>query len=187
MTVAVAIVGGLLAAGVVWIVATRQRRGALNSAFWLVVIGVVIVVLEHPMFATTYAAQVLYPEADGFVFNDHARIHFFMAGVYAFFGLVVLVVVGRTLLREGRRAGWFTVLGALSVGALDLVLGGIWYEHGSPLYALFGAERPEGFGWPFLYAYLLAWTAALVISYRPVFHQTARTNTSPHNLVDPPT
>jgi len=188
MSVLVAIVGGLSAAGVVWVVATRHRQGVLKAASWLVVYGAVVLAVEHPQFATAYPARVLYPEADGFFFNDHARIHFFMAGIYSLIGLGVLVVVARTLLREGRRAGWFTVLGALVVGgSFDLVLGGIWYEHGSPLYGPFGVEQPEGFGWPLLYVYLFAWTAALVISYRPIFHQTARTDTSPATLVYPPT
>ena len=92
-----------------------------------------------------------------------------MAGVYTLIGLVVIGVVARTLLREGRRAGWLIVFGALVVGGgLDLIVGGIWFGHGSPLYALFDVQGDE-FGWPFLYIYLFAWVAALVISYRPIF------------------
>ena len=91
-----------------------------------------------------------------------------MAGVYTLIGLVVIGVVARTLLREGRRAGWLIVLGALVVGGgLDLILGGIWFTHGSPLYTPFDIQGDGFLGWPFLYNYLFAWVAALVISYRP--------------------
>jgi hypothetical protein len=30
-------------------------------------------------------------------------------------------------------------------------------------------EQPLGGGWQFLYVYLVAWIAALVLSYKPVF------------------
>jgi hypothetical protein len=90
-----------------------------------------------------------------------------MAGIYAIIGLILLGVIARTLLREGRRAGWYPVLFALVIGGgLDLVMGGLWYQHGSPIYLTPGAL---GFGWEFFYVYMVAWAAALVISYRPIF------------------
>ena len=99
----------------------------------------------------------------------HARVHFFMAGIYAIIGLVVLGVIARTLLREGRPVGWFAVLFALIVGGtFDLVMGALWFQHGSPLYLLVG-ERLLGFGWEFLYVYYVAWIAALVVSYKLIF------------------
>ena len=125
MDIVVPIVGGLLAVGVVWIIVIRHRIGVLNAASRLVILGAVVVAFEHPQFAITLSARVIYPEAQNFVFHDHARLHFFMAGVYTLIGLVVIGVVARTLLREGRRAGWLIVLGALVVGGgLDLIVGG---------------------------------------------------------------
>ena len=152
--------GGLLAVGVVWIIVIRHRIGVLNAASRLVILGAVVLAFEHPQFAITLSARVI---------SNHARLHFFMAGVYTLIGLVVIGVVSRTLLREGRRAGWLIVFGALVVGGgFDLIAGGVWYAHGSPLYTLFDVQG-DGFGWPFLYNYLFAWVAALVISYRPIF------------------
>ncbi len=99
----------------------------------------------------------------------HARLHFFMAGIYTIIGAVLLVVIARTLLKEGRRSGWYALLFALLVGAgFDLVMQGWWFQHGSPLYQWFGGES-QGFGWEFLYTYPVAWIAALVISYKPIF------------------
>ena len=172
LNIVVPIVGGLLAVGVVWIIVIRHRIGVLNAASRLVIFGAVVLAFEHPIFAMTLSARVIYPEAQNFVFHNHARLHFFMAGVYTLIGLVVIGVVARTLLREGRRAGWLIVLGALVVGGgLELILGGIWFTHGSPLYTLFDVQGDTGtlLGWPFLYNYLFAWIAALVISYRPIF------------------
>ena len=54
-------------------------------------------------------------------------------------------------------------------GGSDLVLGGFWFQHGSPIYRLIGLEEQGGFGWQGLYLYIIAWTAALAISYRPIF------------------
>jgi uncharacterized membrane protein AbrB (regulator of aidB expression) len=88
-----------------------------------------------------------------------------MAGIYTIIGLILLCVIARTLLREGRRAGWYSVLFALIVGGLsELLIGAQWYQHDSPLYA-----QPLGFGWQFLYVYFIAWIAALVMAYKPIF------------------
>ena len=77
-----------------------------------------------------------------------------MAGVYAFIGLALLCVVAWTLLRAGRRSGWYALLAALLTGGgFDLIIGGLWFQHGSPLYRLF-TEGLMGFGWQFLYVYL---------------------------------
>jgi len=149
------------------LIAFRKRLGVLNAASWLVIWGSVILAGEHPQFTLTYTAGVVWPEARQLFLIPHARIHFFMAGIYAIVGLILLGVLARTLLREGRRAGWFAVLAALVLGGgIDLIMGGLWYQHGSPLYFL---ERPLGFGWQFFYVYPVAWAAALVLSYKPIF------------------
>jgi hypothetical protein len=53
-------------------------------------------------------------------------------------------------------------------GLSELFIGAQWFQHGSPVYSLFGVQ-PIGFGWQFLYVYFVAWIAALVISYKPIF------------------
>lgn len=159
-----ALVGLLVVAA---LIVFRKRLGVLNAASWLVIWGSVILLGEHPQFTLTYAAGGVWPEGVGMRLIAHARLHFFMAGIYAIIGLILLGVIARTLLREGRRAGWYSVLFALVIGGgLDLVMGGLWYQHGSPLYLTPG---PLGFGWQFLYVYMIAWAAALVTSYRPIF------------------
>jgi hypothetical protein len=159
-----AIVGMLVVAA---LIVFRKRLGVLNAASWLVIWGSVVLFGEHPQFTLAYAAGVIYPEAKQLVLIPHARIHFFIAGIYAIIGLILLGVLARTLLREGRRTGWYALLFVIVVGGgIDLVMGGLWYQHGSPLYFM---ERPLGFGWEFLYVYLVAWVAALVLSYKPIF------------------
>jgi len=143
----------------------RKRLGVLNAASWLVIWGSVGVFAEHPYWSLTIAAG--YAEGRQMVILPHARLHFFMAGIYALIGLIFLGVIARTLLKEGRRTGWYTLLFAVVVGGgMELIMGGLWYQHGSPLYFM---ERPLGFGWQGLYFYLVAWVAALALSYKPIF------------------
>jgi hypothetical protein len=160
---------GQIAAIVAWLVVAalivfRKRLGVLNAASWLVIWGAVAA-LEHPQWAIVIAAG--FAEGQEMVLVPHARIHFFMAGIYALIGLVFLGVIARTLLKEGRRTGWYALLFAVAIGGtIDLIMGGLWFQHGSPLYFM---ERPLGFGWEFFYMYLGAWIAALVLSYKPIF------------------
>jgi hypothetical protein len=153
---------------VVALIVSRKRLGVLKTASWLVIWGAVVLFGEHPQFALTYTGPPLWPEAQQLVLISHARLHFFMAGIYTIIGLLLLGVIARTLLIEGRRAGWYSVLVAVVIGGgFDLVMGRLWFQHGSPLY--FMGEHVLGFGWEFLYVYLIAWMAALVISYKPIF------------------
>jgi len=151
------------------IIVTYRRRGLLNTASWLVIWGAIVLLTEHPVFAIGFTVPI--PDIANELKTTpmplipHARTHFFMAGIYTIIGLILLCVIARTLLREGRRVGWYSVLFALLVGGLaDLLIGAQWYQHGSPLYA-----ESLGFGWQFLYVYFIAWIAALVMSYRPIF------------------
>ena len=159
---------------VVVIVAARHRLGELNAASWLVIWGALILLTEHPQFAIAYAVGFRdEPLTNPMPLLPHPRTHFFMAGIYTIIGLVLLCIIARTLLREGRRAGWYSLLFALILGAgSDLVIGTQWHQHGSPLYRLFGIQ-PIGFGWEFLYIYFVAWIAALVISYKSIFAKSA--------------
>ena len=164
-------IGAVVAlAVVIIIVAARRRLGELNAASWLVIWGALILLTAHPQFAIAYSLDF----ADELLIlpitlTPHARTHFVMAGIYTIIGLVLLCVIARTLLREGRRAGWYSVLFALILGAgSDLVIGAQWFQHGSPLYRLFDIQS-IGFGWEILYVYFVTWIAALVVSYKAVF------------------
>ena len=168
--------GLLPAAGVVWIITTRGRQEPLEAASRLVVLGAVIFALEHGIFATTCSADVLCPVRNGLVAGDHVRLHVFMAGIYTFLGAGALIVIARTLLRDGRRAGWFTLLSALTIaGGVELFLANIWFSHGVAEDVTPGAETFEDLSFMFLYTYLVAWSAALVLSYRPVFAKSHST------------
>src|SRR5712692_335249 len=163
------ITGVIALAVILALVLARNRLGSLNTASWLVILGALVIVAEHGQFALSFtrapAPMLLLP---------HARLHFFMAGIYTIIGAVMLCVIARTLLKEGRRSGWYALLFALLVGAgFDLVMGGLWFQHGSPLYQWFG-EPIQGFGWEALYAYPVAWIAALLISYKPIFRDAPR-------------
>ncbi len=169
-----AFVGLVPTAFVLWTVATRHRRGSLESASWLVVLGATIFGLEHAVFATTCAAEVGCPTPGTFFAGDHVRLHVFMAGAYTVVGAGALMVIARTLLLDGRRAGWFAVLGALAVGgSLELILANIWFAHALTEDVTPGAATFEDYAWMLLFSYLFAWTSALVISYRTVFQRSS--------------
>ena len=175
--------GAAVALGVVIVlVAARRRLGALNAASWLVILGALALATEHPQFAIAYSVGFADDlRTHSMPLLPHARIHFFMAGVYALIGLGLLCTVARTLLREGRRAGWYATLFALIAGgASDLVSGALWFGHGSPLYRLLGGQV-LGFGWEMLYVYFVAWIAALVISYQPIFGKVRENSLTEEN------
>jgi len=165
-----ALIGGTIVLVLIGtLVAFRRRLGVLNAASWLVVLGTFVGVGEHAQFAISYSVPLITNEGQ-MVLLPHARFHFFMAGIYTLVGVVLLGIVARTLLREGRRAGWYAVLFALLFGgSFDLVTGDLWYPHGLPLFQSLGGAPVTGFGWEFLYSYFVAWIAALGISYRPIF------------------
>jgi hypothetical protein len=104
-----------------------------------------------------------------------------MAGVYALIGLVLLSTLAPMSFRAGQRAGWYAILFALLVGgASDLVTGALWFGHGSPLCSLLGGQV-LGFGWEILFVYFVAWIAALVIAYQPIFDQVGENSSSKEN------
>jgi hypothetical protein len=178
--------GAAIALGVaIVLVRARRRLGALNAASWLVILGALALATEHPQFAISFSVPFTGIADDlrthPMPLLPHAQTHFFMAGVYALIGLVLLSTIARTLLREGRRAGWYAILFALLAGgAADLVTGALWFGHGSPLYRLLGG-RVLGFGWEMLYVYFVAWIAALAISYQPIFGQVGENSLSEGN------
>ena len=157
------------------LVALRKRLGILNAAAWLVVWGALVIASEHVLFAISYSVPLITNEGPMTIL-PHARIHFFMAGIFALVGLVMVSAVARALMREGRRAGWYAVLFALLFGGgFEIIAGAFFYSHGSPLYWAFTGVPPQGFGWEALYTYFVAWGASLSISYKPVFVKRERT------------
>ena len=165
-----ALVGAVISlAIIVALIASRKRLGALNAASWLLIWGAVVISGEHPFFAILYSLGLLSNEGQMNLL-PHAQVHFFMAGIYTIVGLFLLSMIARTLLREGRRAGWYAVLFALVFGSgFDLIAGAFLYSHGLPVYEVFTGVMSQGFGWEYLYTYSVAWAAALALSYRPIF------------------
>lgn len=161
-----AIVGSIIAATILMVSLGASRFGELRVASWFVTFGAVIVGTEHVMWPIRNVRMVGDP---------HARLHFFMAGIFTFIGLVVLAALAGKLLREARRAGWHAVAFALIVGGVfELVSGGSWYPKGMPLFQVLGL-RASGWGWQWLYLYVLAWMSALILSYRPIFGRQKET------------
>ena len=149
-------------APVVGLLLVRKRLGVLNSATWLVIWGAVVLAGEHGSFALSLSVSLAARAGVG----DHARFHFFMAGVYAFVAGVLLGVVAWTLLRAGSRIGWYAVLFTLVFGgAFELVAGSTIFAHGFPPHSI-----PLGL---FLYSYVAALGSALLISFRPIFRPEA--------------
>lgn len=140
------------------LILARRSLGRLHAAAWLVMLGALIVAAEHAGFAL---AGVLSDELRASL-SAHSRYHLFMAAAYTLVGAGMIGVVGHTLLRQGRRSGWWAVLLALVLGG-GLELGAVLtiFPHGLPPRSI-----PAGL---VLYAYPLAWAAALAISYRPIF------------------
>jgi hypothetical protein len=165
---------GLVLIMAILLVLWRKRLGVLNVASWLVILGGLVIVAEHAQFALSFALGLRASDPYQSIPLSHARLHFFMAGIYTLIGMVFLGVIARTLLKAGQPVGWLAVLfGLLFGGGWDLVMGGLWFSHGLPLYGLLGAPV-EGFGWEFLSTYVVVWTAALVLSYRPIFAKGPR-------------
>lgn len=143
------------------LVLARKRLGVLKTASWLVIWGVVIALGEHATWAMRLALH------ERWWLNPHSSAHYFMAGVYAAIGGLLLCVIARTLLQEGRRAGWYAVLIAFLIGgALEVVMNGptgLLHQHGFASGTTPGGEAI--FGYPF------AWLAALVMAYKPIFRR----------------
>ena len=147
-------------APVVVLTLRRTAMGSLNAAAWIAIWGLAIPVLEHSYFGITEGAVEL---------TGHARIHVLMGLIYWPLAAIGLAVALGTMLREGRRAAWFLLLGLLLVGGgTELLLNGpagLAFQHG------FASDsRAEGMA---LFAYPIAWATALAIAYRPIFQPRA--------------
>ena len=177
IAVGTAVTSAIAFGAILTVVILRKRLGELKVASWLVVFGAVVVATEHPHFGLAEAAMFPYEVHDDLRYallaHPHARLHFLMASVFAAISVVLIAIIARTLLREGRWAGWYAVSVAVVLGAaFEVLVAGPWYPKGSPLYALVGIDN-SGWGWNWLYLYMVAWTAALAISFRPIFLTSA--------------
>ena len=110
------------------------------------------------------------PAALGPLF-PYALYHFFMSGVFTIVALVLLAVIGFQWLREGRRTARYAIMTALLIGGgSELTLGLMIYPHGAAVsicnQGACNFSIPIGL---YLYSYVIAWIAVLVISYRPIF------------------
>ncbi len=166
-------IGGLIGlAIIIALLAFQQRIGKLRTAAWLVTLGTVVL-LEHPFFSILPALQLFFPEGNA-VIHPHARLHWLMAGVYSLIALALILFIAWDGLQQGRRTAWYALLGALIIGGgSELLAGRFLYQHGSPIWLLFGVREPIGFGWDALYLYIVSWTAALVVSFRPIFGRSS--------------
>lgn len=152
------------------LLAFQKQIGKLRAAALLVTLGTVSL-LEHPGFSIIFALRLggVVSEANELVLTQHSRLHFFMAGIYTLVAMALVLYIAWDGLLHGRRSAWWMLLVVLLVGGgAELLVGALIFQHGSPIYTPFGIPI-RGFGWQFLYLYLIAWPCALAISFRPIF------------------
>jgi hypothetical protein len=153
---------GVILTPIVVLLLFRRRLGLMNTAAALVIWGALAACSEHGMWAMRLAIH------ERSWSNPHSTVHYFMAGVYAAIAGILLSVVALTLFREGRRSGWFTVLlVALVGGGFELAMNGPTGH----LYHHVG-----------LYGYPVAWIAALVLAYEPIFVRGTPVSSTPASL-----
>lgn len=135
-------------------IAYRRRVSRLNAAAVLVYWGLLIVALEHANWGIA--------EFGGLDLLTHSGFHYQMLAVYGLATLALVGVVVAPLIRRGNAAGWLglLVLFVIGVGA-EVTTAIVTTPHGAPpRYWIVGLA---------LWAYPLAWGAALVLSFRPTF------------------
>jgi len=155
---------------IIALLAFQKQVGKLRTAALLVTLGTVSL-LEHPGFSIIFSLKLggVVPEAYELVLTQHSRLHFFMAGIYTLIAMALILYIVWDGLLHGRRSAWWMLLVVLLAGGgAELVAGAFIFQHGSPIYAPFGIPI-RGFGWQFLYLYLIAWPCALAVSFRPIF------------------
>jgi hypothetical protein len=188
-----ALVFAVVCLPVIGLVRWRHRLGPLNAASWLVAYGALDVVIEHAGFTFSYTVGGPWHAEGIYEVAPHARVHSFMAGVYAVLGMALLVVIARTMLRQRSRLAWWTLLMVLVVGgSLELITDGptgVLFRHGFPPPPSANCSMPANCSIPVgtsLFAYLLAWAAALAISWRPIFASPGSLAAAPMPPVDQP-
>lgn len=155
VAIAVAFAPTVVALALVW----RGRVSRLKAAVVLLYWGLLIVTLEHANWGIT--------EFGGVDLRTHSGFHYQMLAVYGLAALVLTAVVIGPLLRRGDAASWWglVVLFAVGVGA-EIVTAIVTTPHGvPPRYWIVGLA---------LWAYPVAWGAALALSFGPIFSATHR-------------
>lgn len=138
---------------VVWLV-VRAHLPRLDGAFYLLLWGLFIVVVEHAGFGQAHFG--------GSRLHTHEGVHFQMLATYGLAGLAVTGAVIAPLLKRGDRLGWFglLILAVVGVGG-EALTAAITTPHG---------VAPRWWSWGLaLWAYPLAWVTALALSRRPIF------------------
>ncbi len=139
----------------------RRRLGVLRTSAWMAAWGVVIPVFEHASFTFSGVRELSLAQAAGW----HELYHFRMTGAFTVLAGALVAVVAFSLMRQGCREGWYTVLGALLLVAGFELAGAGGVYHGFP------ASWPVGV---VIYVYVPAWIGALALSYRPIFPEKHR-------------
>ena len=155
---------------IIALLAFQRQIGKLRSAALLVTLGATSLI-EHIAFPIIFALRLggVISEAYELVLTQHSKLHFFMAAIYTLIAMALILFIAWTGLLRGRRSAWYALLGVLLVGGgAQLLAGAFIFQHGFPIYALFGIPI-RGFGWQGVYQYLIAWPGALAVSFRPIF------------------
>ncbi len=155
----------IVLAPIVGLILLRHRVGPLNTAAALVVYGALFPIGEHAGWTFFYVFGGT--DDSGVFWTPHARVHAFMAAVYAVIGLVLLAVVALRLLRTGSRLAWGMLLYAfIAGGSIEVIMNGpagLLFQHTTPPNTNAGANL--------LWTYVIAWGVALVISWKPIFQR----------------
>lgn len=136
----------------------RRRVARLNAAAVLVLWGLLIVAMEHGWWG--------HFEFGGGDLLGHTGFHFQMLAAYGLAAFTLVGVVVAPLIRRGDAVGWFglIVLVVVGVGA-EVATAAVTTPHGvPPRFWIVGL---------FLWGYPVAWGAALVLSFRPIFRPDA--------------
>jgi hypothetical protein len=155
LAVAIAVAPTVVAAMLVY----RRRVSGLSAAAVLVYWGLFIVVLEHANWGIT--------EFGGLDLRTHSGFHYQMLAAYGLAALALVGVVVAPLIRRGDAAGWWGLLAVFAVGVgAEVATAIVTTPHGvPPRFWIVGLA---------LWAYPLAWGAALVLSFRPTFRPEIR-------------
>lgn len=138
--------------------ATSGRIARLDGASLLVLWGLFIVVAEHAGFGISGFRRSQLTTHEGF--------HLQMLAAYGLAALLIAAVVIAPLVRRGNRYGWFGLLALLVVGfGAEVATAVITTPHG---------VAPRWWSWGLaLWAYPIAWAAALGLSWRGTFRRDA--------------
>lgn len=145
---------GLAPIAVIVFAVVNGRLGRLDGASYLVLWGLLIAVGEHVGFGQS--------EFGGFRLRTHEGFHLQMLAAYGLGAFALIGAVIAPLIRRGDKLGWYGLLTitVLGLGAESLTAA-ITTPHG---------VAPRWWSWGLvLWAYPIAWIAALALARRPVF------------------